>query len=322
MSDRKKKRRRKPVALQWMEYGLFRLIQGILRLLPIFLVRRVGSAFGSIGLAIARSRTNLAIRNVSKAFPEKEEVEIERIVRECWKRFSIETLLYVRAIDAPADDLGREAELVNREYLERAFAQERGLIVYTAHFGAWESAIAVIRSLGRPFAVVARPLDNELLEKLLQRSRRRFDVEMVPKRNAARTLIRRLAKHEGVLVLPDQAVHPREGILVPFLGTPAWTSTAPARLALRFGAPLVGAFCYRREGRVIAELTEPILTDDMEESRGNVELLTSRINEEISKRIRDDPPLWLWMHDRWKNVDETVTGANRAARGAPASPPE
>jgi lauroyl/myristoyl acyltransferase len=30
--------------------------------------------------------------------------------------------------------------------------------------------------------------------------------------------------------------------------------------------------------------------------------LTTRMNEIISRRIREQPELWLWMHDRWKGT--------------------
>lgn len=303
MAERRKSKRKKPVVFQWIEFAVFRVVQATLRMLPSRLIQRIGAVLGRVAYRVARSRTSLAMRNLASALPELPDAERKRVIVDCWGQFCAETLTYVRTIDAPAEEVRRYAELVNREYLDEALRENRGLILFTAHFGAWESAISVVRSFGIPFAVVARPLDNELLEALLQRSRLRFDVEMIPKRNAARVLMKRLSRKEGVLVLPDQAVHPRQGILVPFLGKPAWTTAAPARLALRFGTPLIGAFCYRRDGKVIAELNPPIHTKDLDETQENVERLTARVNEEISERIRRDPPLWLWMHDRWKKVD-------------------
>ena len=263
----------------------------------------MGRGIGRLLFRVARSRTKLALANLERSIPEMSAEERTRTIRTCWERFSVETLRYVRTIGSPAEILAQQSEVDREDRLRSAIALDRGLIVYTAHFGAWESAIGLIGNVGLSFAVVARPLDNELLETLLTQSRERFDVEMVPKRNAARALMRRLSKGEGVLVLPDQAVHPREGVLVPFMGRPAWTTAAPARLALRYGTPIVGAFCYRRGETVVAELTEPLYTHEMEPSDENAEMLTARINDEISSRIRKDPELWLWMHDRWKRSE-------------------
>lgn len=301
---RTRPKRKKKLILQWIEFALFRFIQGLLRVLPPSLVRILGIVLGRLLFFIARSRTRLALENLAASLPELNAKERKQTVLECWERFTVETLNYVRSIGASADAVAENSVLSDSTHLEAVLALNRGIILYTAHFGAWESAIAMVRLADMPFAVVARPLDNQLLETLLTRSRKRFDVEMVPKRNAARALVRRLSMGEGVLILPDQAVHPREGVLVPFLGRPAWTTSAPARLALRYGTPIIGAFCYRRGGKVVAELTEPIFTQDLEETAENVEILTRRINDEISNRIRQSPELWLWMHDRWKRAGE------------------
>ncbi|MBW3671007.1 MAG: lysophospholipid acyltransferase family protein [Acidobacteria bacterium] len=303
--QRTRRKRKKRLILQWIELLLFRFVQGLLRVLPQSFVRLLGGALGRLLFTVARSRTRLALDNLAASLPELGSEERSRMIRECWERFTVETLNYVRTIGAPADVVAESSILPDSTHLKAVLAQNRGVVLYTAHFGAWESAIAMVRLANMPFAVVARPLDNELLETLLTRSRGRFDVEMVPKRNAARTLMRRLSKGEGVLILPDQAVHPREGILVPFLGRPAWTTAAPARLALRYGSPIIGAFCYRRGGKVVAELTAPIFTADLEETAENVEMLTRRINDEISNRIRQSPELWLWMHDRWKRAGDS-----------------
>jgi Kdo2-lipid IVA lauroyltransferase/acyltransferase len=260
-------------------------------------------ALGAAAFRFARKRSRLVVRNLEQALPETGPASRREIARRCWQHFATETLEYVRTIGAPPGQIERTAEVGNREHLEAVLAKNRGFILYTAHFGAWETAISLVGSVDMRFSVVARPLDNQRLETLLERSRRRFGVEMVPRRNAARVLMRALARGEGVIVLPDQAVSPREGILVPFIGRPAWTTPAPARLALRFGVPLLGVFCYRRGDRVVAELTPPIMTEGLSDDDATVKELTERINETISGRIRRDPELWLWMHDRWKGSE-------------------
>ena len=64
-----------------------------------------------------------------------------------------------------------------------------------------------------------------------------------PPARRARAATRRWPRRRAVVLLPDQAVQPREGILVPFLGRPAWTTDAPAKLALRHGSTIVFGFC-------------------------------------------------------------------------------
>jgi Kdo2-lipid IVA lauroyltransferase/acyltransferase len=300
-ATRAKKKRKKNRSVEWMEYALFRTVQGVLRLLGRRAVRNVGMGVGALAFRVARRRTNLVLRNLEHALPATPPTGQREIARRCWQHFAVETLQYVRTIGADPGRIEPTAEIIDHGYLEIVLAKKRGVVLYTAHFGAWESAISLLARVDLRFSVVARPLDNQLLEALLERSRRRFGVDMVHRRNAARALMRALSRGDGVIVLPDQAVSPREGILVPFVGRPAWTTPAPARLALRFGVPLLGVFCYRRGDRVIAELAPPILTEGLTDDGDTVRELTTRMNDAISERIRRDPELWLWMHDRWKN---------------------
>jgi KDO2-lipid IV(A) lauroyltransferase len=108
-------------------------------------------------------------------------------------------------------------------------------------------------------------------------------------------------------MLPDQAVLPREGVLVPFLGRPAWTTPAPAKLAVRRGSTIVFVFCIPHETRHRLEFEEPIRVDRLTEEERDPVALTTRINDVISRRIATRPDLWLWMHDRWKGTGESET---------------
>jgi len=80
----------------------------------------------------------------------------------------------------------------------------------------------------------------------------------------------------------------------------AWTTDAPAKMALRQESEIVFAFCIPDDSGHHLEFEEPIRIDQLGEGEKNAEALTTRINDVISRRIADRPELWLWMHDRWK----------------------
>ena len=73
---------------------------------------------------------------------------------------------------------------------------------------------------------------------------------------AARVLMRGLAENAVIILLPDQAVLPREGVLAPFLGYPAWTTPAPAKMAIRAGSTIVFGFCIPDGLRTRVEFQE------------------------------------------------------------------
>jgi KDO2-lipid IV(A) lauroyltransferase len=202
-------------------------------------------------------------------------------------------------------EIAARCPVVNEQILQEAIARGKGVILISAHWGGWEIAGLALMSLVRNVRTVARPLDNELLERDLQKIRARTGAEVIDRRHAARALLKGLAENAAIVLLPDQAVQPREGVLVPFLGRPAWTTPAPAKMALRGDSPIVFAFCIPDGLRHRLEFQESIRTDQLTAEERDATVLTARINDVLAQWITARPDLWLWMHDRWKNTGES-----------------
>ncbi|MEA2328632.1 MAG: Kdo2-lipid lauroyltransferase/acyltransferase, partial [Thermoanaerobaculia bacterium] len=219
---------------------------------------------------------------------------------ECWRHFGREALETIRMQHRPIEEIRSYCTLINAHLIEDAMARGRGAVFISAHFGAWEIAGLAIMALVPNVLTVARTLDNDLLERDLVRIRALTGAEVVDRKRAARPLLKALQRKGAVVMLPDQAVQPREGILVPFLGRPAWTTDAPAKMALRQESAIVFGFCIPGTTGHLLEFEEPIRIDQLSSDEKNAEALTTRINDVISRRIAARPELWLWMHDRWK----------------------
>jgi KDO2-lipid IV(A) lauroyltransferase len=293
-------RRRKNALLQRVEYVLYRAVARAVRSRSHESINRWGTRLGNLGRIILRGRDRLAMRNLAATFPEKSEAERRRIADECWRHFGREALATIRMQHVPIEEIPSHCRFVNVAVLEEAQARGHGVVLLSAHYGAWEIAGLAIMALVRNVSTVARPLDNELLERDLAALRARTGAEVVDRKRAARVLLKTLALNGVIVLLPDQAVQPREGILVPFLGRPAWTTDAPAKMALRQASEIVFAFCIPDASGHYLEFEEPIRIEQLGEDEKNAEALTMRINDVISRRIADRPELWLWMHDRWK----------------------
>ena len=302
-------RRRKNALLQRVEYLVYRAVARAVRSASNGALIRSGTRLGNLGRRVLRSRDRLAMRNLAETFPEKSEGERRRILDECWRHFGREALATIRMQNVPLEEIPSLCPFVNAHILEEAIARGRGVVLISAHYGAWEIAGLAIMALVSNVHTVARPLDNKLLERDLVRIRARTGAEVVDRKRAARALLKALSRKGVVILLPDQAVQPREGILVPFLRRPAWTTDAPAKMALRQESEIVFAFCIPDEAGHRLEFEEPIRIDQMSDDEKSAEALTTRINDVISRRIAERPELWLWMHDRWKgNASGEIEG--------------
>ena len=298
-----KRKRKKSALLERVEYVLYRSVAAAARRMSDESLLRWGSRLGSFARNVLRGRDRLAMRNLRASFPEKSEPELRHIADECWRHFGREALSYLKAQTLSLADIVERTPFVNRHILDDAVAEGRGVMLISAHYGSWEIAgLAIMAALKTGVRTVARPLDNSLLERDLVQLRARTGAEVVDRRKAARVLMRGLAEKGVVVLLPDQAVQEREGVLVPFLGRPAWTTAAPARMAAHYGSTIVFGFCIPDGTRHRLEFIESIRVSELSGEERDAEALTARINDVISRRIVSRPELWLWMHDRWKGT--------------------
>jgi KDO2-lipid IV(A) lauroyltransferase len=109
----------------------------------------------------------------------------------------------------------------------------------------------------------------------------------------------------GLLGIPMDLASRVPSVDVPFLGVLAPTPVGPAKLALRTGAAVVVGAAALDDGRLVVDVT-PVRTADLtgrgvsRQARDDAaRLLTARINEALSARIRAMPEAWPWMHARF-----------------------
>ena len=294
-----KSKQKKGPLVQKVEYSLYRFVRSALRHTDDAGLHRWSDRISRFSYRLLRSRTNVARRNLELVFPEKSAAEREEIVRACWNHFSKMTLEYIRDSGKNFDEADTTG--VDAERLDQAMARGKSVLVISAHFGSWESGVGYLGRFPLPVTVIGRGLDNELLQMELSRGRTRSGFQLLDRRGAARDVVRAVQQPGFVVMLSDQAAKPREAILVPFLGLPAWTTPAPAKLAIKYGVPILPVFAYPGQP-VRIEFLPPIFVDELSEEARTEEAITRHLNDIMSDRIRRDPHLWLWFHDRWKRA--------------------
>lgn len=301
-----RRKRRRSVLRQRAELALFRLATGALGLLPAPAARRSAAAAARVALSIGSSRRRILLKNLSAAFPEKSPAEIEDIARRSIEGFAAALVDFLETGRLTAEEVRSRVSIAGEEHLAAARARGKGVFLLSAHFGSWEIAALAAGLMGEPIALLVRTLDNPLLEEELSRLRRRFGNRPIPKKEAARELLKTMSRNESVAILVDQNVIPREAIYVPFFGRPAATTPALALLHLKTGASVVPVFMWPQgAGRYRMEFERPILAEEFggpEVDRDErVRRATARYMEVIEAAIRREPHAWLWIHDRWKS---------------------
>jgi KDO2-lipid IV(A) lauroyltransferase len=267
---------------------------GVAERLPARWLRVLGRGVGFTAWAVAKRLRNLALENVERALPEIEPHARGAFVRTVYRELG--TLLG----DAVTTlDPRRPIELIpfspgSRECLEGAIGEGRGVVFASAHLGPWERVAASLVAAGIPLTVVAREPYDPRLAHIYARLRDARGVRTVYRgASSAGIALVRVLRRGGVLGVPMDLASRVESVEAPFLGIPAPTPVGPARLAIRTGAAVVVGTAARAED---GSLTLSFVRIEMTDSE---EVLTARINAELSTRIRAMPAHWPWMHRRW-----------------------
>jgi len=166
--------------------------------------------------------------------------------------------------------------------------------------GNWEVLPHVSAFIGIPLAVVARPLDNELLERLLFSNRSSSGSVIIPKKNAMFVLQKTLRSGKSIGMLPDQST--MKGIVIDFFGRKASTTPVPAILAITYGRPVVVVACCRKKGAYRYEgfVSDPIMPGAYTSEKDEIFRITEAMTREMETVIRKYPEQYLWIHNRWK----------------------
>ncbi|HJT86630.1 MAG TPA: lysophospholipid acyltransferase family protein [Bryobacteraceae bacterium] len=260
---------------------------------PAYWLARRYAALLDVGLPRLR---RAAQRNLELALPEVARDRRHAIIDGVFE--SVARLL-VSVAKIPSIRPGNLASWIRTEGWEHvAEAQRagRGILFATAHLGNWELSAYAYALLAQPMYVVVRPLDNPLIDALIERRRALSGNHIILKKDFARAILKALAGNEAVGVLVDQNTSSEAGIFVDFFGIPASAGTGFTKLAAHSGAAVIPGFAlWSREERRYVLRFYPAVPMTGDPARD-----TQSLHARLEAVIREYPDQWLWIHRRWK----------------------
>jgi KDO2-lipid IV(A) lauroyltransferase len=287
----------------YLETVGFFIVIGFFRLFGIDRASAIGGWIGRT-LVARTPLSRLAVKNLKAAFPEKSPAEITAIVRAMWDNLGRVMAEYAHLDKLHMDGPDPRMEILGLDTLDAAIARGKGILLVSGHFANWEVMPFAARDYGITGGVVVRPANNPYVNRWLERARIKNGMaEQIPKgASGTRRIFSLLRKGEAALLLVDQRAS--EGITIPFFGRDAFTTPAPAALALKLGAVVVPASNERVNGArfrmMVYPPIEPPNTGDPD--RDLVEF-TAAMTQFIEARVRERPHEWLWIHKRWVRKD-------------------
>jgi Kdo2-lipid IVA lauroyltransferase/acyltransferase len=295
-------------ALDWSVYLTARGFVELIGVLPRAAAYRLCETLATLIHQVDRKHRRIGMINLRIAFPDSEEDWKSGVLKESYLRLGHQAVELSRLPRLSAAEAAKRVPYEQgrglANYLQ-AKEDNRGVLFLTAHISAWELLPAVHALSGHPLSFVVRPLDNPYLEKWATGLRSSAGNRVIAKQAATRRILKLLQQRQDVGLLIDQNVQAREGVLVPFLGRPAYTSPSLAALALRTGAPVVPGFIYPRDrtGSYRIRFYEPLRLEPSSDHEKDLNKYTALFNRYIEEMIRENPGCWLWGHRRFRTDD-------------------
>jgi KDO2-lipid IV(A) lauroyltransferase len=291
------------------EYWLVAGVRWIVGVMPDALSRGFGTCLGLVFFAVDGRHRRVAMDQLQAAFPRRSKADCRAITRATFIHFGRLLIAVLRFSTLTREQMRARVEFQGEDRVHAALAAGKGAIIVTGHFGYWELGGLAHPLVLPPFWVLARPLDNPLLHRLLEDIRVGTGNRVIYKQGALRRVLRALEQNECVAILIDQYSQGAQSVTVEFFNRPAPTTAALASLALRTGAPLVPAVALPLPGGRYRMVYEPAVEMPAADSPDPVRELTQRCTDVLEMYVRRYPHLWLWMHRRWRDDGPVETDA-------------
>jgi KDO2-lipid IV(A) lauroyltransferase len=277
-------------------------IRAVLRIMPHAAVRACGGLLGLMFHMLDGGHRRIALTNLAHAFPTRSPDELRHIAREMFKHFGRLLFEMLKFSTLSHAAMQRRVEFEGEDRARLAYAQGKGVLFFTGHFGFWELHAIVHGLQLQPIGVLARALDNPYLNTLLEQVRGSTGNSVIYRQGAVRRVLKTLAAGQGVAMLIDQHMSSPDAIWVDFFERPAATTSTLAAIALRTGAPVVPVFALPIEGGRYRMVYEHAVEAPASAGPDAIREFTQRCTDVLEMYVRRHPELWLWMHRRWRDA--------------------
>ena len=285
---------------QRIEYAAVIALRQLSAVLPYPVLLLCGKVLGLIFYAVDATHRRVASENLAAAFPRRSRAERNAIVRAVFSHFGCLLFEFLKFSTLSPEQILERVDFDGEERVRLAYAQGKGVLFVTGHFGFWELHALAHPLRFEPIGVLARTLDNARLNTLLEEIRQRTGNVVIYRQGSIRKVMRMLSEKHGVAILIDQHISSADAVYVDFFERSAATTSAVAAMALRTGAPIVPVFALPsgtgRYRLIYEHPVEPPASD----SDDAVREFTQRCTDVLEMYVRRHPELWLWMHRRWR----------------------
>ncbi len=271
------------------------LFMRLLALLPLRVVRMLGSALGWVLYALARSRRRVVQVNLRLCFPQWTAAQ--------HRATAIATFIHFAQAWLDRGWLwhGDEALLLRRLRLRGATHELQGdspTVVFAPHFFGLDAGwTALTHQLPRRFTTIYSNQADLHLDAWILQGRQRFgQPRLFGRDDGLKPVVQALRDGQPLYLLPDMNITRQESVFVPFFGVPTATLTSLARFAKLGRAkvvPVLTRMTTRGYDVEVLPAWPGFPGDDLVAD-------AAAMNRYLEGYIESMPDQYYWVHKRFK----------------------
>lgn len=281
------------------KYYLYRLALSLAAVLPRSLCYRLARRIGRVLASLPTARRRAVLANLAVAHGAG--TGDRKVRRDCRRVFEHAMLNYADLFRLGTPDsvaLVRDLRPDGLDNLARAIAEGKGAILVGAHLGNYDTLVQVLGRDGYKVLIPVEPIEPPALLRLISSRRNALGADFEP---IGPQLLRQMADHLRagmvVVVVCDRDIA-GTGQPVRFFGRQVPLPSAAVLLAMRTGAPILGAFGARLpDNRIKGWITPPLAlwptTGATLPARARIQLGMETIAALLEAQIRRDPGQWV-----------------------------
>lgn len=282
-------------------YLLIATYSWLLANLPEFFARMNAWVFGQ---CIWLLRRKIILNNLQQAFPEKPAEWWEKIGKLSCQRTAEMSLFGIASASLSEKELHSRIK-VDSSILagpNRLNNPERGTVCFVPHFSLMEMMTTIrlfdVSLAERNWVTLYRPLDLASAENWIKKSRERFGMKLVSRREGFGRTMETVRQGGIACILFDQNTF--QGIPLKFLNRTCAVTNLPGIIVQRFQAD-ARIFWAQRTGFWRCKL----LSFELKSKDSTA--LTEESNAWLAQQLQSSDDIcadWLWAHNRWKSGDQ------------------
>lgn len=284
-------------------YYIVKLFSKLMCISPRFVRNLLAHFLGSVAvLVVPRWRMQMAEANICECLGVSDE-RAKQIAADSLHRFGRMVIEVMRFPLLNEKTIHEQVQVEGLEYLEAAYAEGKGVIMATGHYGNWELLGATVALHGYPMLSITRKQNNSHMDKAINEFREMVGQQVTYNRGKHGLLaISRMLKEKNLLgVLFDQDTND-DGVELDLFGKRSVIPMGAAALSRIYGSPILPIFMHNNDdGTCCAKIYPPLYTPKTGDKQRDFYQVTRKLVDILEMEIINHPEMWFWVHDRWKD---------------------